>query len=149
MALDRLTYDPEEQPVPNAADLARGWLEHSPFVRHLGVRAVSVETDEVRVEMPFSEHLPTAGEVVHGGAIGALVDIAATAAAWSGADVTRAIRWGTVSLSLNFVSPAVGQSLIAVGRVSRRGKSLCFCEVDVLGPDEVLVAQGLVTYRLA
>ena len=36
----------------------------------------------------------------------------------------------------------------ADARVIRRGKSLCFCDVDVTGADGGLVAKGIVTYKL-
>ena len=46
-----------------------------------------MEPDRAVLKMPFSDTLPTMGDVVHGGAISSLVDTAAAAAAWSGAQV--------------------------------------------------------------
>ena len=56
-----------QDPDPGAA-LARGWLENSPFVAHLGIALESMEPDRARLRLPYSERLPTMGEVVHGGA---------------------------------------------------------------------------------
>jgi acyl-coenzyme A thioesterase PaaI-like protein len=55
-------------PTPDGAAPARGWLENSPFVSHLGIRLESMESDRARLTMPFSDALPTMGDVVHGGA---------------------------------------------------------------------------------
>jgi uncharacterized protein (TIGR00369 family) len=63
----------------DGAGLARGWLENSPFVAHLGIRLDEMEPDRARLSMPFSDSLPTMGEVVHGGAISSLIDTAAAA----------------------------------------------------------------------
>ena len=38
--------------------------------------------------------------------------------------------------------------VVADARVIRRGKSLCFCDVDVTDADGGLVAKAIVTYKL-
>jgi uncharacterized protein (TIGR00369 family) len=134
--------------MPTGAELISGFLEVSPFVRHLGLRLEQIEPDHARLVMPFSEPLVTIGDVVHGGAISSLIDTAAMAAAWSGADVTDSPRGTTVSLSIDFVAAARGQEVTADARVMRRGTTLCFCDVDVTDAQGQIVAKGLVTYKL-
>jgi uncharacterized protein (TIGR00369 family) len=114
----------------------------------VGLRVRDIEPDHAVLELPFSEELATAGEVVHGGAIGTLVDTAATAASWAGAELSDAPRGATVSLTVNYVRAATGQDVVADARVVRRGRSLCFCDVRVTDADDRLVAHGVVTYRL-
>lgn len=128
------------------AALARAWFEHSPFVQDLGMRLLDLSLDVARVELPFRPELATAGEVVHGGAIGALADTTAALAAWSAHDETDA-KWGTIGISLNLLASAVGETLVASARVTRRGKLVTFCHVDVTAGDRA-VAEALVTYRL-
>lgn len=128
--------------------IARAWLEHSPFVRHLGVRLESLAPDEAHLVLPFQESLPTTDVTVHGGAIAALVDIAATAAAWSGARLHGPIRGTTVSLSVDMMRASRGEDVRARGRALRRGTQLHFCEVDLTRPDGALVAKGIVTYKI-
>jgi uncharacterized protein (TIGR00369 family) len=135
------------EPDPDATQLAAAWFEHSPFIGELGLRLVEMEPDRVVVEMPFEDKLATAGELIHGGAISGLVDTTAALAAWSGHDLAAGTRWGTVGITVNFLSGAEGEALIAEGRVTRRGRSMCFCRVDVRAGDKP-VAEGLVTYRL-
>jgi uncharacterized protein (TIGR00369 family) len=131
------------------AEVIAEFLKHSPFVLHLGMRLESIEPDRARLSMPYREELATIGEVVHGGALSALVDTAAMAAAWSAHEVEGGqLRGTTVGLSVDFVAAAQGREVTADARVIRRGKSLCFCDVDVTDADGSLVAKAIVTYKL-
>jgi len=136
------------EPSPSGADLARAWFEHSPFIRLLELRLESIGTDDAVVEMPFRAELATAGDLVHGGAIGSLIDTAAALAAWSGHDPSDGARWGTIGMSVSFLAAGRAQALRARSRVSRRGKSICHCRVEVTDDDGSPVAEGLVAYRL-
>ena len=134
---------------PDGAALARGWLSNSPFVAHLGIEVELMEPDRAVLTMPFSDTLPTMGDVVHGGAISSLVDTAAAAAAWSGAQVPERPRASTVGITVDSLRPARGQGVRADARVVRRGgTALCFCEVKVADDDGAEVATALVTYQL-
>ena len=129
-------------------ELARGFVEHSPFGGLVGFESVELEPDRARLKLPFKEELATTGDVVHGGAISSLIDTAATLAAWSTEFDEMPQRWGTAGLTVNFIRPARGADLLADARVSRRGSSLCFCEVEVRAEDKP-VATGLVIYSLS
>jgi uncharacterized protein (TIGR00369 family) len=133
--------------LPSGAERIRQWMEVSPFGLHVGLRLTRLERDRVEVLMPAGPHLPTLGDVVHGGAISTLVDTAATVVAWSGADVPDSARGATVALTVNFMTAGRGD-LTAVARVVRRGRSLCFCQVDVTDGAGAVVATGLATYQL-
>jgi uncharacterized protein (TIGR00369 family) len=137
--------EPENR--PDGAQLARGWIESSPFVAHLGITLDAMEPDRARLSLPFSDVLPTMGDVVHGGAISSLIDTAAAAAAWSGAEVPEKIRASTVGITVDFLAPARAQGVVAEARVLRRG-AVTFIAVDVSGKDGEAVATALVTYRL-
>ncbi len=75
----------KEGATGDPAALVRGWLEHSPFASHLGIRLVSLGSGEAELTLPYHEGLATMGDVVHGGAISSLIDTAAAAAAVSAA----------------------------------------------------------------
>jgi uncharacterized protein (TIGR00369 family) len=126
----------------------RQWFEVSPFNKHLGLKLVRLEPDRVDVVMPFAPALPTLADVVHGGAISALADTAATMVSWAGVDAPSDRGGATVALTVEFLAAARGRDLTAVARVLRRGRSICFSEVDVTEPDGALVAKALVTYKL-
>jgi uncharacterized protein (TIGR00369 family) len=132
----------------SGADVIRGFLGVSPLVQHLGMRLVGLEPDHATIVLPFTPQVVTVGDVVHGGAISALVDTAAMAAAWSTPTLPAVPRGTTVSLTVDFVAAARAQDLTAVARVVRRGKNLNFCQVDVRDAAGQVVAVGLVTYKL-
>ncbi len=133
---------------PTGAQIIAEFLKHSPFVLHLGMRLVEIEADRARLAMPYRDELATVGDVVHGGALSALVDTAAMAASWSAHDPSGPLRGTTVGLSVDFLAAAQGQEVTAEARVLRRGRSLCFCDVDVTDTGGALVAKGIVTYKL-
>jgi uncharacterized protein (TIGR00369 family) len=68
---------------PTRREIIEQFIPNSPHAAALGIRVVSLGTDGAVLELPFKPELATIGEVVHGGAIGALIDTAAMAAAWA------------------------------------------------------------------
>ena len=134
---------------PEIAATLERLIVGSPYGRLLGLRAEAVEPDRVRLRLPFREEVTTIGEMVHGGAIASLVDVAATAAAWASPRAALGARGSTVGFSLSFLAPGLGKDLVADARVVQRGGTLCVCEVSVADGAGRDVARALVTYRLA
>jgi acyl-coenzyme A thioesterase PaaI-like protein len=64
-------------PLPGAELFAR-FIEHSPFAQLVELRVERIDTDQAELTMPYRSELATAGDIVHGGAIGTLIDVAAT-----------------------------------------------------------------------
>lgn len=85
---------------------------------------------------------------IHGGAISALIDIAATAAFWSFPEVKPNARGATVGFTVNFLRLAVGIDLIATAEVRRRGGTLCTGNVVVRDVEGNEIAIAVVTYKL-
>ena len=88
----------------------------SPLGRHLNWIAERVDNDCARFRMPFAEHNVTVGNMVHGGAISALADAAATAACWATPEAAPDSRGATVALNVNFLKAALGTDLVADAR---------------------------------
>jgi uncharacterized protein (TIGR00369 family) len=131
------------------SELITEFLKHSPFVTHLGMELREIEDDRALLALPFRDEVVTIGDMVHGGAISALVDTATMAASWSAIEFDGTPPLGTtVGLTVDFVSAGRAVELLADARVIRRGSSLCFCEVKVSPAEGDLVASGLVTYKL-
>ena len=133
--------------MPTRREIIEQFIPNSPHAAQLGIRLASIGSDEAVLELPFKPELATIGNVVHGGAIGALIDTAAMAAAWATDDVPENPAGSTVSLSVNYAAAADGVDLRAHGRVAKRGGRLSFCEVTVTDPDNAVIAQGIATYR--
>lgn len=68
--------------------------------------------------LPYRPELTTLADVMHGGAIAALLDVAGAAAAW--ADDTRPdqVVGATVSLSINYLAPVRSVDLTGLGTVT-------------------------------
>ena len=128
-------------------ELVEAFLPNSPHTAELGIRLASIGTDEAVLELPFKRELSTIGDLIHGGAIASLIDVAAMAAAWASDEVPENPTGSTVALSLNFAGPATGVDLRAHGRVAKRGGRLSFCDVTVTDPEGTVVAHGIATYR--
>jgi uncharacterized protein (TIGR00369 family) len=130
------------------APILRDVIVASPLARLLGLELVDAAVDRVAIRMPFRPDVTTVGDLVHGGAIGGLVDVTATAAAWTGADLARRPNGTTIALSVNFLNGARGRDLVATGTIVQRGTSIVVCEVAVADDAGTPVARALVTYKL-
>src|SRR5690349_11230332 len=104
---------------PSRREIIEAFIPNSPHAAQLGIRLGSIGTDEAVLELPFKPELATIGEVVHGGAIGTLIDTAAMAAAWATDEIPASPAGSTVSLSVNFAAAADGVDLRAAARVAK------------------------------
>ncbi len=116
------------------------------FAALLGVQLLEQGRDRVVVKLPYRDELGVGR--IHGGAISALVDVAATAAFWSCPELTATARGATVGFTINFLTLASATDLIATATVRRRGGTLCTGDVSIRGGDGDEVATAIVTYKL-
>ena len=104
------------------------------MMKHLGARLVSVAPGEVEIALPYSERVTQQQGGYHGGAMGALADIAAGYAgltmAAEGQEVT------TVEYKINFLAAFQGGELRARGKVVRAGKRLIITSAEVVHLDD-------------
>jgi uncharacterized protein (TIGR00369 family) len=132
----------------DATEVIRQFIPHSPFAALLGIALEEIDDGHVVLRMPFDASRTTFGDIVHGGAIATLIDVATMAAAWAGAPLPEKLRGVTVGLSTQFLDAARAEDLLAEGRVLRRGSTITTCEVEVRGEDGRRVAQALGTYKV-
>ena len=126
------TQRPSEA-ADDAADLhtrVESSLARQGMMQQLGVRLVSVSRGEVRLALPYSDRVTQQQGGFHGGAMGALADIAGGYAgltvAPEGMEVT------TVEYKINFLAAFQGGELLATGRVVRAGKRLIVTAAEVV-----------------
>lgn len=117
------------------------------FAGFLGAELVECTPDKAVVKLPYQVALGVGR--IHGGAISALVDIAATAAFWSNPDIKPTANGATVGFTINFLKLAIGVSLIATAEVRRRGGTLCTGNVVVVDELGNEIAIAVVTYKLS
>src|SRR5213592_2264205 len=133
--------------MPTRNELIRSFLPASPFAQQLRLSLEHLDAGGADLRLPYDDGLATFGDTVHGGAIASLIDTAGMAAAWGDEEPTDRAAGATVSMAVDYVSAARGTDLLARARVVRRGRSLCFVQVDVVDDDGRVVATGLVTHR--
>jgi uncharacterized protein (TIGR00369 family) len=130
-------------------DAVFGELEQGPFSAALRLKIEARSFGEVTVRMPFGESVLNAGGPgvpIHGGAIAALADFAACAAVWT---MPTTYASATISMTVNYTAPAVRTDLVARARVRRGGKRIASIAVEIRDQQGALIADALVTYKIA
>ena len=125
------------KPAPKSAMYQR--VEAS-FVRqgmmqHLAARLVRVEEGLCEIALPYSERVTQQQGGFHGGAMGALADIAGGYAALTVAAPDAEVT--TVEYKINFLAGFNDGELRAVGRLAKAGKRILVttAEVTHIAPD--------------
>lgn len=99
------------------------------MMRHLGARLVRAEPGLCEVALPYSDKVTQQQGGFHGGAMGALADIAAGYAgltmAPEGMEVT------SVEFKINFMAAFQGGELRAIGHVVKAGRRLIVTTAEV------------------
>jgi uncharacterized protein (TIGR00369 family) len=134
--------------APPAAEFVRAFVATSPFARRTGLEVLALDADRAELRLPFDEGNVTVADVIHGGAIATLLDVAVTAAAFCAPDGLEAKSGATISLTVNYIRAGRGD-LLAVGRAVRRAGGLCFCEAEATDTEGQTVAAAIGTYRYA
>src|ERR1044072_2662450 len=93
------------QPQTGAEVMAQ-FIPSSPFVAKLGIVPAALAAEKVRLRLPWDPTNVTVADMVHGGAIAALADVAVMAAAWAGAEVPDSLRGGATWMSVGVFAPA-------------------------------------------
>ena len=84
---------------------------------------------------------------MNGGATASLLNMAATVAAWTGIDLDGEPHLNCVDMSIQYLSAAMEEDVLAEAQVLRRGRDLFFLDVALRSSDGRPVCQGLVMYR--
>ena len=95
----------------------------------IGARLSRVAPGEVEIELPFREDLTQQHGYLHAGVVAAVVDSACGYAALTLAPAGLEVV--SIEFKLNLLSPAVGESFFARGRVKRAGRNVTVCAGDL------------------
>ena len=121
-------------------------FDNSPAISPLGLKvlALDYDTSELKVEMPLNPSLERrAGtKQFHGGPIASFIDTVG--------DYAIGMMLGgpvpTINIRIDYLKPAVGDSLTAVARVRLSGRTISVVDIDVLNDQQALIAIGRGTY---
>ena len=105
------------------------------MMQHLGARLVRVESGLCEIALPYSDRVTQQQGGFHGGAMGALADIAGGYAALT--VIVPDMEVTTVEYKINFLAGFNDGELRAVGRVAKAGKRIIVTTADVthIAPD--------------
>ncbi|MGX4667948.1 PaaI family thioesterase [Cerasibacillus sp. JNUCC 74] len=126
-------------------NIGRQLLEMQAFSKLIGAELTKFTAGEVVLEIPVKESLLQQNGFVHGGILSYAADNALTFVGGSvlGPHVL------TSEYKINYLRPAIGEKLIAIGTVIYAGKrqAVCRCDVQVLRNEEKKIcatAQGTI-----
>lgn len=108
-------------------------LARQGMMRHLGVRLLSASAGQVELAMPYGDKVTQQQGGFHGGAMGALADIAGGYAALTVAP--EGMEVVTIEYKINFLNSRQGGELRATGRVVKAGKRVIVTSAEVLHID--------------
>ena len=117
------TSTPEFQRVANS-------LARQGMMQHLGVRLLRAVPGEVELALPYSDKVTQQHGGFHGGAVGALADIAGGYAALTVLPDNMEVT--TVEYKINFLANFQDGEIRAIGRVTRAGKRVVVTSAQVL-----------------
>jgi uncharacterized protein (TIGR00369 family) len=106
------------------------------MMKTLGAELTRVAAGEVEIVLPFAPHIAQQHGFVHAGGLTTVVDNAGGFASMTLMPAGMEVL--TVEFKVNFLSPAIGERFIAIGRVRRAGRQIYVVDGEVLAED----AQG-------
>ncbi len=128
-------------PQDDFEDRVRTSFGRQALMATIGARLIRVSAGEVAIELPFRADLTQQHGFVHAGIVTAVVDTACGYAAYSLMPEDAAVL--TVEYKVNFLAPAEGDRMVAIGRVIKAGRTISVCTGEALatiGGREKLVA---------
>jgi uncharacterized protein (TIGR00369 family) len=108
-------------------------FERQGLMQHLGARLVQVEPGRCVIALPYSDKVTQQQNGFHGGAMGAVADIAG---GYAGLTMTAdGMEVTTVEYKINFLAAFQGGELRATGHVVRAGRRLIVTSAEVTHVD--------------
>jgi uncharacterized protein (TIGR00369 family) len=132
---------------PKLARVVQGILLASPVARTIGLGLETLDVDRAVLILPFKKENVTVGDIVHGGVISTLIDVAGVAAGISGCVAEGFNGCATSALSISFLAAAKGKTLRAEALTLRRSRRQAVADVSVFA-EETLIAKALATVSL-
>ena len=117
-------------PSETARQRVQDSLDRQGMMRHLGARLLQAEPGLCVVALPYSDRVTQQQGGFHGGAMGALADIAGGYAALT--VVPEGMEVSTVEYKVNFLAAFQGGELRATGRVVKAGRRIIVTSAEVL-----------------
>jgi uncharacterized protein (TIGR00369 family) len=116
-----------------------------PFMEHIGLKPLSLDDGVCRTLLSWRPALVNSRGDMHGGTLMSAFDFTLSAAARA----HDPLRYGaiTVDLTTHFLEKA-RSDLTVIGRCTKRGKSMAFCEGEIVDPAGTVVAVARGVFKL-
>ncbi len=118
-----------------------------PFVRMMGMTLVSARDGKSVMRCRVRKILRNTAGTLHGGAMGALVDMSVATALRS--VMPQAMRMTTVEYKVNFLMPVPEGTVTAHGTILRLGRTIAAGTTEIRNGAGEVVAFGSATFYLA
>ena len=137
---------------PLQAEAAQRWGRYGRasqklFVNLVGLTVAEVRLDYCRLTLPVRSELKQAGGAVHGGVLATLLDTACVPAV--GSAFEQAQPYSTINMNVQYLGAAIEDDLVAAGWVTKRGRSIVFCEAEVETSQGATVAKASLTFKVS
>ena len=123
------------------------WQDRIPFVRDLGVELVLAQDGRSRLELEVRPRHLNGWGAVHGGVIMTVLDVAMAVAARTLQPRGEGVVTIEMKTSFMQAGPTQGR-LVAAGSCAHRSGTMAFCEAEVRGAADQLVARASGTFKL-
>ncbi len=104
------------------------------FMPSLGAELLRVDPGEVHVGLAFRDSLTQQHGFLHAGVITTILDNACGYAAYTLMSPDSEVM--TIEFKVNFLSPARGGRFTAIGKVVKPGKTISFCQGEMVAVQE-------------
>jgi uncharacterized protein (TIGR00369 family) len=140
------------------ARLRQVFEEHVPFNKVIGLRIESTDPDAPKLRFDMRPELigNPRRQILHGGVISAVLDVAAGVAIHLAVIKNRDEQppdghfpsIGTIDLHVDYLRPGRGKYFIATGRVVRLGNRVAVAHTDLVNDTGELIATGGAAYMV-
>ena len=139
----------DEEQQRRREQFRRHWQDGVAFNKACAIEVRRWEPEGVELYLPYRDDLSAHPGIFHGGVLSALIDTAGCGAVAAGHDYDKGSRISTLALSVQYLTVAEGEDVVAYARCSKRGRSIHYADVVVRSEGGKEVAQGLVTVSVS
>ncbi|MGB6059055.1 MAG: PaaI family thioesterase [Microthrixaceae bacterium] len=122
------------------------WPDRTFFPNVLGIEVEELRRDYARMRLPWRPELNQPQGLMHGGAIATLIDTVVVPPIGTAYPDPRS--FSTIEMSVRYLDTVRQEDLVAEGWVTKRGRRVVFCEVEVRTVTAVKVATGHLLYQV-
>jgi len=141
------------------ARLRQVFEEHVPFNKVIGLKVESTDPDAPKLRFDMRPDLigNPRRQILHGGVISAVLDVAAGFAVYLAVNKERIVdpeidhfpSIGTIDLRVDYLRPGRGRFFLATARVVRLGNRVAVAHMELVNDSAELIATGGAAYMLS